>query len=213
MNQLLMTELSYRKITENIVGKLNLLEAYLFYCLALNSDCYTNKSYIDQEKLTMFYGIKDDDQIREWLHKFERLGLLDINTSYPRGKYGKFPKCSYILSTEHYVLISNKLYNEPISRELKGFLILFKCKCYNGTNHFFYSQTWLAEEIGMAKSTVSRHIQKAKELGYIDEDKKSLFLTNDKMFIITKETEIAKMKNYYPSIITDEDLRDGYIHS
>lgn len=34
-------ELSYRKITENIAGKLDLLEAYLFYCLALNSDCYT----------------------------------------------------------------------------------------------------------------------------------------------------------------------------
>ena len=28
-------DLSYRKITENIAGKLDLLEAYLFYCLAL----------------------------------------------------------------------------------------------------------------------------------------------------------------------------------
>ena len=35
-----MTEakLSYRKITEQIAGKLDLLEAYLFYCLALCSD-------------------------------------------------------------------------------------------------------------------------------------------------------------------------------
>lgn len=28
-------DLSYRKITENIAGKLDLLEAYLFYCLAV----------------------------------------------------------------------------------------------------------------------------------------------------------------------------------
>lgn len=27
------TELSYRRITETIAGKLDLLEAYLFYCL------------------------------------------------------------------------------------------------------------------------------------------------------------------------------------
>lgn len=29
---------SYRRITSNIAGKLNLLETYLFYCLALCSD-------------------------------------------------------------------------------------------------------------------------------------------------------------------------------
>ena len=37
---------SYRKITSNIAGKLSLLETYLFYCLALCSDCYTMESYI-----------------------------------------------------------------------------------------------------------------------------------------------------------------------
>lgn len=51
-------DLSYRKITENIAGKLDLLEAYLFYCLALCSDCYTMVSDVKQETLTEFYGIK-----------------------------------------------------------------------------------------------------------------------------------------------------------
>ena len=47
-----MTEakLSYRRITEKIAGKLDLLEAYLFYCLALCSDCYTAISHIKQDK-------------------------------------------------------------------------------------------------------------------------------------------------------------------
>ena len=40
------TELSYRRITETIAGKLDLLEAYLFYCLALCSDCYTMVSNV-----------------------------------------------------------------------------------------------------------------------------------------------------------------------
>ena len=42
-------DLSYRRITESIAGKLDLLEAYLFYCLALCSDCYTMVSNVKQE--------------------------------------------------------------------------------------------------------------------------------------------------------------------
>ena len=55
------TELSYRRITETIAGKLDLLEAYLFYCLALCSDCYTMVSNVKQEALTEFYGIKKEE--------------------------------------------------------------------------------------------------------------------------------------------------------
>ena len=72
-------DLSYRKITETIAGKLDLLEAYLFYCLALCSDCYTMISDVKQETLTEFYGIKKDGQIREWLRKFENLNLIQID--------------------------------------------------------------------------------------------------------------------------------------
>ena len=117
---------SYRKITSNIAGKLNLLETYLFYCLALCSDCNTMESYCKQDNLTDFYGIKKTDQIREWLHKFESLGLVSIDKFDVYGQYGKFNRCSYQSDTEHYVLITNKLYNEPISRKLKSFLILLK---------------------------------------------------------------------------------------
>ena len=93
-------KLSYRKITERIAGKLNLLEAYLFYCLALKSDCYTMKSYIKQENLATFYGIKKVDQIREWLHKFKELNLIQINKYEAKGKHGTFDRCAYILNTE-----------------------------------------------------------------------------------------------------------------
>ena len=71
------TELSYRRITETIAGKLDLLEAYLFYCLALCSDCYTMVSDVKQETLTEFYGIKKE----EWkgyylLYCIAEVGLL-----------------------------------------------------------------------------------------------------------------------------------------
>lgn len=201
----------YRKITSNIAGKLNLLEAYLFYCLALCSDCYTMESHIKQENLANFYGIKKTDQIREWLHKFESLGLVRIDKTDVYGQYGKFNRCSYQSDTEHYVLITNKLYDEPISRELKGFLILLKCLCLNGTNTTLYSQNRLAEELNLSTGTISKYINEAIDKGYVKKDKKGIHLLNDKMFIITSESTLAKLKNLYPEIITDEDLARGYI--
>ena len=174
-------ELSYRRITENIAGQLDLLEAYLFYCLALCSECYTMVSNIKQETLTGFYGIKKEDQIREWLHKFEDLNLIQINKQPIKGKNGSFDRCSYILNTEHYVLISNKLYNAPISRQLKGFLILLKCKCLNGTNTYKYTQSALAKELNISKSSISRYLTQAEDKGYIKRDNKGICIDKERL--------------------------------
>ncbi len=201
----------YRKITSNIAGKLSLLEAYLYYCLALCSDCYTLESHVKQESLAKFYGIKKTDQIREWLHKFESLGLIKIDKFDVCGQYGKFNRCTYQLSAEHYVLITNKLYSEPISKELKGFLILLKCKCLNGTNFTQYSQNQLAKELNLSTGTISKYMKQAIANGYIKKGKKNTYLLDKDIFIITSESTLAKTKNLYPEIITDEDLERGYI--
>lgn len=207
------TELSYRRITETIAGKLDLLEAYLFYCLALCSDCYTMISNVKQEALTEFYGIKKEEQIRQWLHKFESLNLIQIDKHLIKGKYGSFDRCRYLLNTEHYVFISNKLYSEPISRQLKGFLILLKCKCLNGTNTCQYIQSELAQILNISPSTVSRYLKQAEDSGYIKRDDKGIHLKDKKIFIITSETSFALVKNIYPNILTDEDMAERKIHN
>ena len=176
----------YIRITEKMAGKLKPKEAYLFYCLALKSDFVTYESDIKQETLTNEYGIKDVDQIREWLYKFQSYGLLRIIKSNIKGKYGKFQRCRYILNTDNYVLISEILKSEPISTQLKGFLILIKCKCLNGTNSTLYSQNQLAKELGISVGTLSNYMKEAIDNAYISKDDKGIHLLRNDIFLKTK---------------------------
>ena len=202
---------SYRTITEKIAGKLTPIEAYFFYCLALCSDCKTMVSYAKQETLANFFGIKKVDQIRDYLYRFEKLWLIEIDKFDVQGQYGKFNRCTYKLDNEHFVEIGSQLYSEDISKELKGFLILLKCKCFNGSNTCGYNQSELADELNLSPSTISRKINEGIAKGYIKKDKKGIHLTREDIFKITKETEIGIIKCVYPSIITDEDISRGYI--
>ena len=174
----------YRKITENMAGKLKPKEAYLFYCLAMKSDFRTNLSNIKQKSLAEYYGIKDTDQISDWLYKFQSQGLLRIIKLNVKGQYGKFHRCKYQLNTDNYVFISEILHDEPISSQLKGFLILLKCKCLNGTNTTKYSQNQLAIELGIATGTISNYMKQAIANGYISKDKNGIHLLREDIFYI-----------------------------
>ena len=187
----------YRKITELIAGKLKPKEAYLFYCLALKSDFITNESYITQESLAEFYGIKDVDQIREWLYKFQSRGLLIIVKIKVKGQYGTFQKCKYKLNAEHYIMISEVLKDEPISSQLKGFLILLKCKCLNGTNTTKYSQNQLAKELGISVGSISKYMRAAIDNAYISKDEKGIHLLREDIFFKAK-TEFRRIKAVKP---------------
>ena len=169
-----------------MAGKLKPKEAYLFYCLAMKSDFRTNLSNIKQKSLAEYYGIKDTDQISDWLYKFQSQGLLRIIKFNVKGQYGKFHRCKYQLNTDNYVFISEALHDEPIKNQLKGFLILLKCKCLNGTNTTKYSQNQLAEELGIGKSTISNYMKEAIANGYISKNENGIHLLREDIFYIAK---------------------------
>lgn len=193
----------YRKITEKIAGRLNPKEAYLFYCLALKSDIDTYESNIKQETLADDYGIKDAEQISDWLYKFQSKGLVSIVKTNVKGQYGTFKRCRYLLNTDNYVLVSGMLHDEPISKQLKGFLILLKCKCLNGTNTTLYSQNQLAKELGISKGTISNYIKEAVDKGYINKDKKGIHLLREDIFYKTRNVNTS-----FPIIKKSTELLD-----
>lgn len=172
-------------------------EAYLFYCLALKSDFLTNESYITQDSLAEFYGIKDVDQIREWLYKFQSKGLLTIVKSKVKGRYGTFQKCKYTLNAKHYNMISELLKEEPISSQLKGFLILLKCKCLNGTNTTKFSQNQLAKELGISVGAISQYMKDAIDNAYVRKDEKGIHLLREDIFLKAK-AEFRRAKSAKP---------------
>lgn len=188
----------YRKITEKIAGRLNLKEAYLFYCLALKSDFNIYQSHIKQESLAEFYGVKKTDNVKKGLYKLQSCGLIQINKTDEKGQYGKFNRCHYQLYTEHYVLITDRLYSENISSELKGFLILLKCKCLNGTNTSKFSQNQLAKELNLSTGSVSKYMKLAMDNGYINKDEKGIHLLREDIFLLTVETPNTFLHEHFP---------------
>ena len=179
-----------------MVGRLKPKQAYLFYCLALKADLKTYESRIKQTTLANEYGIKDTDQIRKWLYKFQAQGLVRIVKLNIKGQYGKFQRCRYFLNTDNYVMVSEILKDEPISTQLKGFLILLKCRCLNGTNTTKYSQNKLAEEMKIGKSTISNYMKEAIDKGYITKDEKGIHLIREDIFYIANmpKTDFRKKR-------------------
>lgn len=200
------------KITEGIRNHLSTTEAYFFYCLALCTDINTMISNAKQTSLAEFYGIKDVKYIQDCLSKFEDLGFLTIVKRGVVTSQNAFYRNVYHLNDEHFVMISNQLYSEPISNELKGFLILFKCLCLNGTNFNKYSIRGMEDNLKIGKSTIQRHLKQAMEEGYIKKNKKGYYqLTREDIFIPLPESAFAIMQNVYPEILTDEDIANRCI--
>ena len=191
-----------------MAGKLKPKEAYLFYCLAMKSDFRTNLSNIKQKSLAEYYGIKHTDQISDWLYKFQSQGLLRIIKLNVKGQYGKFHRCKYQLNTDNYVFISEALHDEPISSQLKGFLILLKCKCLNGTNTTKYSQNQLAKELGIATGTISNYMKQAIDNGYISKDENGIHLLREDIFYIAK---MPKSKFRKKKIKSEKPIQIPYI--
>lgn len=205
--------MNYRRITEKIADKLNLSESYTFYCLAMKSDFNSLESHVMQETLAKVVGV-DVSTIQRHLYKFKEEGLVDIESKYIKGKTNPIKINVYRLTDENYKYITDQLLKEPISNELKGFLLLLKCRCYNCTNDCQYSVRGLADTLQIGKSTVDKYLKLAEESGYIKRDKKKgITIIREDIFIPAKESLYYAVSKTYPEYLTDEDINEHIIHN
>lgn len=86
---------------------------------------------------------------------------------------------------------------EPISSQLKGFLILLKCKCLNGTNTTKFGQNQLANELGISTGAISQYMKDAIANAYVSKDEKGIHLLREDIFIKAK-AEFRKVRSAKP---------------
>ena len=206
------TSMNYRKIPQAVADKLKPLEAYIYLVLASKSDYETNESNVNEDTLAELVGLRRET-ISKHINDFAREGIIRMVTERRKGDSGAFLFNHYYLYTDNYSLISMDLLNEPISRELIGFLVQLKLRCYNFTNLCQYSVRDLADTLVYKKSTVGRYLKEAEELGYIKRDKDGIHLLNEKLFIIDVKSVYELVREYYPEVLTDVEIANHKILS
>ena len=206
------TSMNYRKIPQAVADKLKPLEAYIYLVLASKSDYETNESNVNEDTLAELTGLRREI-ISKHICEFDKKRIIKKITERRKGDSGAFLFNHYYLYTDNYSLISMDLLKEPISRELIGFLVQLKLRCYNFTNLCQYSVRDLADTLVYSKSTVHRYLKEAEKLGYIKRDKDGIHLLNEKLFIIDKKSVYELVREYYPEVLTDVEIANHKILS
>ena len=212
MIQTWQTSMNYRKIPQLVADELKPLEAYLYLLLASKSDYNTLESKVNQSTLAVLSGL-NIKTIRNHLNKMESKGIIKVQRDWKVGASGAFKFNTYYLSDENYSLISVDLLNEPIRKELIGFLVQLKLRCFNFTNLCRYSVRDLADTLPYSKSTVDRYLIEAEEKGYIKRDKQGIWLLDNNLFIVDEKSVYELTREFYPEILTDEDMKDHTVHN
>ena len=211
MIQTWQTSMNYRKIPQLVADELRPLEAYTYLLLTSKSDYNTLESKVNQFTLAEQSNL-DVKTIRNHLNKMEGKGLITVQRERKVGASGIFKFNTYHLSDENYSLISVDLLNEPIKKELIGFLVQLKLRCLNFTNLCRYSVRDLADTLPYSKSTVDRYLIEAEEKGYVKRDKQGIMLLDKNLFIVDEKSVYEITRELYPEILTDEDRRDHTVH-
>ena len=204
--------MNYRKIPQAVADKLKPLEAYVYLVLASKSDYKTDESNVNEDTLAEQAGLRRET-ISKHINNLNKKGIIKKITERRKGDSGAFLFNHYYLFTDNYSLISMDLLKEPIRRELIGFLVQLKLRCYNYTNLCQYSVRGLADTLVYKKSTVERYLQEAESLGYIKRDKNGIELLNSDLFIVDKKSEYELVKEFYPESLTDEEIVNHKISS
>ena len=206
------TSMNYRKIPQAVADKLRPIEAYVYLALASKSDYKTEESNVNEDTLAELTGLRRET-ISIYITKFDKERIIKKITECRKGDSGAFKFNHYYLYTDNYSLISMDLLKEPIRRELIGFLVQLKLRCYNFTNLCQYSIRELADTFVYERSTVQRYLKEAEELGYIKRDKDGIHLLNKKLFIIDEKSVYELVREFYPEVLTDVEIANHKISS
>ncbi len=189
------------------MNRLSTVDTYRYFYLVVKANWVTQETYIKQSALAEAWNLKKSSAV---IKRFKDAKLLTKDIEHIRGQYGAFPRNTYHIIIGKWVGISVALLDEPISDELKGFLILLKSLCINYTNRCLYMT--LDELADWMLKDIYRLLNEAEQAGYIkgevEKKKRFITLTRNDLFAVWEESEGQKLYRLYPHPFTQEECDD-----
>lgn len=185
-------------------------DIYIYAYIKLCSNFKTGISNISENKLSKLTGIPIDT-IKNIIPRLkDNPKLVKITTAISKTNNEYIKKNIYTFNTDpdNYFFVDNRFYHLELPIKVKGFLLLLKSICYNGTNQITTIRssrngkaniTEIADKLNLDRKTVTALLNECISLGQIKEIQKGYIITNDCFPLNIADTE----KNYiYNTICT-----------
>lgn len=193
--------MNYTAIPKSIVtfqtGNSKPVDVYVWATIKCCSDHQTNISHITEEKQALLTGL-DERTIRRVVKRLKEAGCLTVQTAIKEDAVRGFIKRnSYQIKPveKDFFLLNNGFFTRNYSAKMAGFLLLLKAICLNNTNTIQWSNSQIAQALGLSRNTVSALLEECRQAGLIKPQAKGYELTTD-CFIqpAIKQTEAAIYK-------------------
>ena len=175
--------MNYTVIPKSIVdfqtGNSKPVDVYVWATIKCCSNHKTNISHVTEEKLSMLTGL-DERTIRRVIKRLKDAGCLTVHTIVKEDADRGFIKRNsyYIKPTcKDYFFLDNGFFKNNYPAKIAGFLLLLKSVCLNNTDTVQWSNSQIAEAIGLSRNTTTTLLNECRQLGLIKAIEKGYELT------------------------------------
>ena len=175
--------MNYTVIPKSIVnfqtGNSKPVDIYVWATIKCCSNHKTNISHITEEKLSLLTGL-DERTIRRVIKRLKDAGCLTVQTTIIEdADRGFIKRNSYKIkpANKDYFFLDNSFFKRNYPAKIAGFLLLFKAICLNNTDTIQWSNSQIANAIGLTRYTITDLFIECLQLGLIKPNSKGYELT------------------------------------
>ena len=175
--------MNYTVIPKSIVnfqtGNSKPVDIYVWATIKYCSNHKTNISHVTEEKLSLLTGL-DERTIRRVIKRLKDAGYLTVQTTIKEDADRGFIKRNtyYIAPIKtNYFFLDNSFFQKNYPAKIAGFLLLLKAICLNNTDTIQWSNSQIAQSIGLSRNTTTALLNECLQLGLIKAIEKGYELT------------------------------------
>ena len=175
--------MNYTVIPKSIMnfqtGNSKPVDVYVWAVIKCCSNHKTNISHVTEEKLSLLTGL-DERTIRRVIKRLKDAGCLTVQTTIKEdADRGFIKRNSYFIKPEksNYFFLDNSYFKRNYPAKIAGFLLLLKAICLNNTDTIQWSNSQIANAIGLSRNTITVLIKECLQLGLIKPISKGYELT------------------------------------